>query len=127
MKIRRFKKVRSRFEWLLVKDVSGQAVWASLVDTPHLLIAGATGAGKSVCINALISTLLITHAPEQLRFLMIDPKMVELTSFNGIPHLIAPVVTDFEQVVGALAWVTREMERRYKLFAGAGARSIGGV
>jgi S-DNA-T family DNA segregation ATPase FtsK/SpoIIIE len=93
---------------------------------PHLLIAGATGSGKSVCINSLISTLLFTHAPEQLRFLMIDPKMVELTSFNGIPHLLAPVVTDFEQVVGALAWVTREMERRYKLFAAGGARSIGG-
>ncbi|MCB9076335.1 MAG: DNA translocase FtsK [Anaerolineaceae bacterium] len=110
----------------LGKGVSGQAVSASLVDTPHLLIAGATGSGKSVCINTLISTLLFTHAPEQLRFLMIDPKMVELTSYNGIPHLIAPVVTDFDQVVGALAWATREMERRYKLFAAAGARSISG-
>ncbi|MCB0171503.1 MAG: DNA translocase FtsK, partial [Anaerolineae bacterium] len=110
----------------LGKGVSGQAVSASLVDMPHLLIAGATGSGKSVCINTLISTLLFTHAPEQLRFLMIDPKMVELTSYNGIPHLIAPVVTDFDQVVGALAWATREMERRYKLFAAAGARSIGG-
>src|SRR6185503_400928 len=110
----------------LGKGVSGQAVSAPLAEMPHLLIAGATGSGKSVCINAIISTLLFTHAPEQLRFLMIDPKMVELTSFNGIPHLLAPVVTDFEQVVGALAWVTREMERRYKLFAASGARSIGG-
>ena len=108
----------------LGKGVSGQAVSAPLSQMPHLLIAGATGSGKSVCLNAIITTLLMTYAPEQLRFLMIDPKMVELTSFNGIPHLIAPVVTDFEQVVGALAWVTREMDRRYKLFAASGTRSI---
>jgi S-DNA-T family DNA segregation ATPase FtsK/SpoIIIE len=122
---KKFKKSKKPLRVALGKNVSGQPIFASLVDMPHLLIAGATGSGKSVCINALISTLLITHAPEQLRFLLIDPKMVELTNFNGIPHLIAPVVTEFEQVVGALAWVTREMERRYKLFAAAGARSIG--
>ncbi len=110
----------------LGKDVSGQAVSGSLAEMPHLLIAGSTGSGKSVCVNAIIATLLMTYAPEQLRFLMVDPKMVELTSYNGIPHLIAPVVTDFDQVVGALAWVTREMERRYKLFAAKGARSLGG-
>ncbi|MDX1524383.1 MAG: DNA translocase FtsK, partial [Anaerolineae bacterium] len=104
----------------------GQAVSMSLAQAPHLLIAGATGSGKSVCLNAIITTLLMTHTPEQLRFLMVDPKMVELTSFNGIPHLVAPVVTDFDQVVGALAWVTREMDRRYKLFASTGTRSIGG-
>lgn len=121
-----FKKGKGALRVALGKGVSGQAVSAALAEMPHLLIAGATGSGKSVCINAIISTLLFTHAPEQLRFLMIDPKMVELTSFNGIPHLLAPVVTDFEQVVGALAWVTREMERRYKLFAASGARSIGG-
>jgi S-DNA-T family DNA segregation ATPase FtsK/SpoIIIE len=119
-----FQKSTKPLRVALGKGVAGQPVWASLVDTPHLLIAGATGSGKSVCINAIISTLLITHPPEQLRFLMIDPKMVELTSYNGIPHLLAPVVTNFEQVVGALAWVTREMERRYKLFAAAGARGI---
>jgi len=119
-----FQKSKKPLRVALGKNVSGQPIWASLTDMPHLLIAGATGSGKSVCINALISTLLFTHAPEQLRFLMIDPKMVELTSYNGIPHLIAPVVTDFEHVVGALAWVTREMERRYKMFAAAGARSI---
>lgn len=121
-----FKKGKGALRVALGKGVSGQAVSAALAEMPHMLIAGATGSGKSVCINAIISTLLFTHAPEQLRFLMIDPKMVELTSFNGIPHLLAPVVTDFEQVVGALAWVTREMERRYKLFAASGARSIGG-
>jgi len=121
-----FKKGKGALRVALGKGVSGQAVSAPLAEMPHLLIAGATGSGKSVCINAIISTLLMTCAPEQLRFLMVDPKMVELTSFNGIPHLIAPVVTDFEQVVGALAWVTREMERRYKLFAASGARSISG-
>lgn len=119
-----FKKSRKALQVALGKNVAGQAVSASLVDMPHLLIAGATGSGKSVCVNALICTLLITHGPEQLRLLMVDPKMVELTSFNGIPHLIAPVVTDFDQVVGALSWVTREMDRRYKLFAKQGARSI---
>jgi S-DNA-T family DNA segregation ATPase FtsK/SpoIIIE len=119
-----FKKDNGGLRIALGRGVSGQPVSAPLAQMPHLLIAGATGSGKSVCINAIISTLLFTHAPEQLRFLMIDPKMVELTSFNGIPHLLAPVVTDFEQVVGALAWVTREMERRYKLFAATGSRSI---
>ncbi|GAB4416166.1 MAG: DNA translocase FtsK [Anaerolineae bacterium] len=119
-----FRKGKGALRVALGKGVSGQAVSAALAEMPHLLIAGATGSGKSVCINAIITTLLFTHAPEQLHFLMIDPKMVELTSFNGIPHLLAPVVTDFEQVVGALAWVTREMERRYKLFAASGARSI---
>ncbi len=119
-----FKKGKGALRVALGKGVSGLSVSAPLAEMPHLLIAGATGSGKSVCINALISTLLMTHAPEQLRFLMVDPKMVELTNFNGIPHLIAPVVTDFEQVVGALAWITREMERRYKLFAANGARSI---
>ncbi|MFN8457727.1 MAG: DNA translocase FtsK [Anaerolineae bacterium] len=119
-----FKKGKGALRVALGKGVSGQGVSAALAEMPHLLIAGATGSGKSVCINTIISTLLFTHSPEQLRFLMIDPKMVELTSFNGIPHLLAPVVTDFEQVVGALAWVTREMERRYKLFAAHGARSI---
>ncbi len=119
-----FKTGRGALHVALGKGVSGQAVSAPLAEMPHLLIAGATGSGKSVCLNAIITTLLMTHHPEQLRFLMIDPKMVELVSFNGIPHLIAPVVTEFEQVVGALAWVTREMERRYKLFSAAGTRSI---
>jgi S-DNA-T family DNA segregation ATPase FtsK/SpoIIIE len=121
-----FGKGKGALRVALGKGVSGQAISASLAEMPHLLIAGATGSGKSVCINAIISTLLFTHAPEQLRFLLIDPKMVELTSFNGIPHLLAPVVTDFEQVVGALAWITREMERRYKLFASTGSRSVSG-
>jgi S-DNA-T family DNA segregation ATPase FtsK/SpoIIIE len=119
-----FKEGKGALRVALGKGVSGQAVSVPLTETPHLLIAGATGSGKSVCLNALITTLLMTYPPDQLRFLMIDPKMVELTSFNGIPHLVAPVVTDFEQVSGALAWMTREMDRRYKLFAASGTRSI---
>ena len=119
-----FKNSRGALRVALGKGVSGQVFSAPLAEMPHLLIAGATGSGKSVCINTIISTLLLTHAPEQLRLLMVDPKMVELTAYNGIPHLLAPVVTDFEHAVGALAWITREMERRYKAFAAAGARSI---
>lgn len=119
-----FKAGKGGLQIAIGKDVSGQAVSAPLSEMPHLLIAGATGSGKSVCLNTLVTTLLLTHPPEQLRFLMIDPKMVELTSYNGIPHLIAPVVTNFEQVVGALMWVTREMERRYQQFARVKARKL---
>ena len=108
----------------LGRDVSGQAAVADLARMPHLLIAGATGSGKSVCVNAIITTLLLTHTPDTLRFLMIDPKRVELTVYNGIPHLIAPVVVDVERAVPVLQWATREMERRYKLFSKVGARNI---
>lgn len=124
MATKEFRNVKAPLQIGLGRGTSGDAAVVSLMKMPHLLIAGATGSGKSVCLNTLISTLIFMHSPEQLRMLMIDPKMVELTSFNGIPHLIAPVVTDFEQVVGALSWATREMERRYKLFAKIGARSI---
>ncbi len=108
----------------LGRDVSGQAVVADLARMPHLLIAGATGSGKSVCVNAIITALLLTHTPDTLRFLMLDPKRVELTVYNGIPHLIAPVVVDVERAVPVLQWATREMERRYKLLAKAGSRNI---
>jgi DNA segregation ATPase FtsK/SpoIIIE, S-DNA-T family len=120
-------------EWLATKgvlkfglgrDVSGQASVADLARMPHLLIAGATGSGKSVCVNTIITSLLLTHTPDTLRFLMIDPKRVELTVYNGIPHLIAPVVVDVERAVPVLQWATKEMERRYKLFAKLGARNI---
>ncbi len=121
-----FRRKKGNLPVALGKGVNGSVAVFDLAAQPHLLIAGATGSGKSVCINAVITNLLMTHPPERLKMLMIDPKMVELTSFNGLPHLIAPVVTDFEQVAGALAWVTREMERRYKAFAAAGARNIGG-
>ena len=108
----------------LGRDVSGQAAVADLVRMPHLLIAGATGSGKSVCVNAIITALLLTHTPESLRFLMIDPKRVELTVYNGIPHLLAPVVVDVERAIPVLQWATAEMERRYKLFAKMSARNI---
>ena len=110
----------------LGQDVSGRSVIADLTSMPHLLIAGATGSGKSVCINAIVACLISTHTPETLRLLMIDPKMVELVTYNGIPHLLAPVVTELEKVVGVLSWATREMDRRYKLFAKEGKRHIVG-
>ncbi len=108
----------------LGRDVSGQPAVADLTRMPHLLIAGATGSGKSVCVNAIITSLLLTHTPDTLRFLMVDPKRVELTVYNNIPHLIAPVVVDVERAVPVLQWATREMERRYKLFAKLSARNI---
>jgi S-DNA-T family DNA segregation ATPase FtsK/SpoIIIE len=108
----------------LGENVSGEPIVANLVAMPHLLIAGATGSGKSVCINAVISCFLCTNTPETLQMIMIDPKRVELTGYNGIPHLLAPVVVDLERVVGTLQWVTREMEQRYRRFAKVGARNI---
>jgi S-DNA-T family DNA segregation ATPase FtsK/SpoIIIE len=108
----------------LGRDVSGAAVAVDLGAMPHLLIAGATGSGKSVCINSIITGMLYDHPPDQLKFLMVDPKMVELTGFDGIPHLLAPVIVDIEQVVGALAWITRTMDDRYQKFSAAGARNI---
>ncbi len=108
----------------LGRDVSGQPVLADLARMPHLLIAGATGSGKSVCVNAIITSLLLAHTPDTLRFLLVDPKRVELTVYNGIPHLIAPVVVDVERALPVLQWATREMERRYKLFAKLAARNI---
>ncbi|MBC7255291.1 MAG: DNA translocase FtsK 4TM domain-containing protein, partial [Chloroflexi bacterium] len=108
----------------LGRDVSGTPVVDDLATLPHLLIAGATGTGKSVCINAIIACFLCRNTPDDLRLLMIDPKRVELSGYNGIPHLLAPVVIDAERVVGVLGWLTREMERRYKAFARVGARNI---
>ena len=97
-----------------------------LTRMPHLLIAGATGAGKSVCLNAIISTFLSTRSPDDVKLLMIDPKMVELTGYNGVPHLQAPVVTEMDKVVGALRLTLREMERRYTLFSKLGVRNLDG-
>lgn len=115
---------RTRLPLALGQDVSGRPVVADLTSMPHLLIAGTTGSGKSVCVNAIIVALLCSNSPEDLRFLMIDPKRVELTGYNGIPHLIAPVVVDLEKTTAVLQWVTREMDRRYRLFAKHGARNI---
>ncbi len=124
MESEQFMRAKGPLKLALGQDVSGRPVIADLTSMPHLLIAGATGSGKSVCINAIVACLISTHTPDSLRLLMIDPKMVELVSYNGIPHLLAPVVTDLERVVGVLSWATREMERRYKLFAKERARNI---
>ena len=121
-----FQKHAGALRFALGRDVSGQPIVADLATMPHLLIAGATGSGKSVCINAVVACFLATHTPETLRLLMIDPKMVELVSYNGIPHLLAPVVVELERVVGVLNWATREMEQRYKTFSRLGVRNLVG-
>jgi len=108
----------------LGQDVSGKPVVADMTTMPHLLIAGTTGSGKSVCVNAIICALMCYNSPADLRFIMVDPKRVELTGYNGIPHLIAPVVVDVEKVTGVLSWVVREMDQRYRTFAKYGARNI---
>lgn len=110
----------------LGRDVNGRAIVGDLAKMPHLLIAGATGAGKSVCLNGIISTFLMHKRPDELKLLMIDPKMVELTGFNGVPHLLCPVVTEMEKVVGALRMVLKEMNRRYELFKSLGVRNVDG-
>jgi S-DNA-T family DNA segregation ATPase FtsK/SpoIIIE len=117
-------KPRSKLRLALGRDVSGEAVVGDLAKMPHLLIAGATGSGKSVCINTIVASLIYQSTPDELQFVMVDPKMVELVGFNGIPHLRMPVVTDMETVVGELKWVVKEMERRYGLLAARSARNI---
>jgi DNA segregation ATPase FtsK/SpoIIIE, S-DNA-T family len=109
----------------LGKDVYGHPIVADLAEMPHLLIAGSTGAGKSVCINAIITSLLYRFSPDELRFVMIDPKVVELQHYNVLPHLVVPVVVDPKKVILALRWVVNEMEKRYQIFARVGVRNIG--
>ncbi len=120
-----FKRLKSPLRFGLGQDVAGNTVAADLSAMPHLLIAGATGTGKSVCVNGLICNLLLSNTPDDLRLIMVDPKRVELTGYNGIPHLLAPVVVDTERVVGALQWVLREMDNRYHKLAQEGSRNIG--
>jgi S-DNA-T family DNA segregation ATPase FtsK/SpoIIIE len=110
----------------LGKDIGGVPVIADLARMPHLLIAGTTGSGKSVGINAMILSLLFRHSPEQCRLIMIDPKMLELSVYDGIPHLMAPVVTEPAKAVSALKWTVREMERRYRAMSQLGVRNVGG-
>jgi len=119
-----FQGVTSKLALCLGKDITGTPIIADLTKMPHLLIAGATGSGKSVCINTLIHSILFKARPDEVKFLLVDPKMVELANYNGIPHLIAPVVTDPRKAAGALKWIVTEMETRYELFAGAGVRDI---
>jgi DNA segregation ATPase FtsK/SpoIIIE, S-DNA-T family len=119
-----FRNIKGTLPIALGEDVKGQPIVADLGRMPHLLIAGATGSGKSVCINSIITCLLLTHTPDTLRLLMIDPKMVELNIYNGTPHLLSPVVTDIDRAAGVLFWAVKEMERRYQLFSQAKARDI---
>ena len=121
----KYRAVSSPLRVALGKDVAGKPAVIDLARMPHLLIAGATGSGKSVCVNTIISCLLYNNTPDEVRLLMVDPKMVELTVFNGVPHLLSPVVTQTDKVVGVLQWALREMERRYKLFADTGVKNIG--
>jgi S-DNA-T family DNA segregation ATPase FtsK/SpoIIIE len=108
----------------LGQNVAGQPIAADLDQMPHLLIAGTTGSGKSVCVNSIIACLLLKNTPQSLKLVMVDPKRVELTGYNGIPHLVAPVVVDLDRVVGTLQWAMREMDNRYKRLAELGARNI---
>ncbi len=117
-------KTKSRIPLALGKDVYGKAIITDLAQMPHLLVAGTTGAGKSVCINALIASMLFRFTPEEMRFILIDPKVVELQHYNALPHLAFPVVTDPKKVLLALRWLIEEMERRYKIFARVGVRNI---
>jgi S-DNA-T family DNA segregation ATPase FtsK/SpoIIIE len=119
-----FKNMKSKLKIALGQDVSGQPICADLGTMPHLLIAGATGSGKSVCINAAIAGLLCTNTPADLRIALVDPKRVELVNFNGIPHLLRPVVVEVQDAVAALKGAVAEMDRRFQLFARKGARNI---
>jgi S-DNA-T family DNA segregation ATPase FtsK/SpoIIIE len=124
MESREFTRIKSPLAIALGQSVDGAPVAADLTSMPHLLIAGTTGSGKSVCVNAIIASLILRNSPEIVKFIMVDPKRVELTGYNGIPHLVAPVVVELERIVGVLKWVTREMDERYKKFSNAGARNI---
>ncbi len=121
-----FKNFKSKLAFGIGKDISGKIVVADLATMPHLLIAGATGAGKSVCVNTLITSIIYKSSPDEVKLLMIDPKVVELSVYNGIPHLLIPVVTDPKKAAASLNWAVREMEKRYKLFADKNVRDLKG-
>ncbi|MBN2097419.1 MAG: DNA translocase FtsK 4TM domain-containing protein, partial [Candidatus Omnitrophica bacterium] len=119
-----FQHASSKLTLAIGKDISGEAIVTDLSDMPHLLIAGTTGSGKTVCVNSIITSLLFNASPDEIKFLMVDPKMVELAMFNGLPHLLCPVLTDAKKVSLALDWVVNEMERRFQLLSKMGARNI---
>ena len=123
---RSFKEHQSKISFAAGKDIAGQTVIADIAKMPHLLIAGATGSGKSVCINTIIMSILYHASPEDVKLIMIDPKVVELNVYNGIPHLLIPVVTDPKKAAGALNWAVQEMMKRYDLFAKYGVRDMKG-
>src|SRR4030067_2908641 len=120
------KNSKSKLTLSLGLDVSGKPLVADLSRMPHVLIAGQTGSGKSVCINAFLSTILYRTTPSEVKLILVDPKRVELTHYNEIPHLLTPVIVEPEKVISALKWILSEMDRRYKLFPQAGARNIDG-
>lgn len=119
-----FHRASSSLTVALGKDIAGQPIVTDLGKMPHLLVAGATGSGKSVCINTLITSILFKARPDEVKLVLIDPKMVELSNYNGIPHLLTPVVTDSKKAASALNWAVQEMERRYEVFATTGVRDI---
>jgi S-DNA-T family DNA segregation ATPase FtsK/SpoIIIE len=118
------KKMKSPLKVGLGVDASGQPILVDLRDMPHLLLAGATGTGKSCCINSMVTSVLFSSPPRELRMMMVDPKYVELSHFNGIPHLLAPVITDPKKASKALGWIVKEMERRYQVLSRAGVKNI---
>lgn len=122
----RFRQSKSKLSVALGLDVSGETQYADITKMPHVLIAGSTGSGKSVCINAFLASLLFRNSPAELKLILVDPKRVELSLYNGIPHLLTPVIVEVDKVLSALKWANSEMERRYKLFASAGVRNIEG-
>lgn len=124
LETKNFREYPSKLKVALGKDIADQAVVGDLSKMPHLLVAGATGSGKSVCITSIINSILFNATPAEVKFLLVDPKMVELSQYNGIPHLLAPVVVDPKKAAGALRWVVTEMDNRYALFAAAGVRDI---
>lgn len=121
-----FQTSKGKLSAALGRDIAGQPVIADLAKMPHLLIAGTTGSGKSVCINSIIISILYKADPSEVRFLMIDPKAVELTEYNGLPHMLVPVVTDAHKASGALGWAVSEMMKRYKIFSESGVRNLAG-
>ncbi len=121
-----FKKKEIKLPIALGKNISGKPVVGDLASMPHLLIAGTTGSGKSVCINTIILSLLYRHTPEKCKFILIDPKMLELSTYEGIPHLLCPVITEAKKAASVLGWVVKEMESRYRLMTKEGVRNIDG-
>ncbi len=126
LETKEFRGAKSKLAFAVGKDLGGKTVVTDIAKMPHLLIAGATGSGKSVCINTIIMSILYKASPDEVQMIMIDPKVVELSVYNGIPHLMIPVVTDVKKASAALGWAVAEMERRYKLFAAAGTRDLNG-
>ena len=122
----KFKSKEIKLPITLGKSIAGTSITVDLASMPHLLIAGTTGSGKSVCINTIILSLLYKHSPEKCKFILVDPKMLELSTYEGIPHLLCPVITEAKRAASVFGWVVKEMESRYKLMTREGVRSIDG-